>query len=430
MENKFKHTLPTKDIVLRQVDDTSEWLEENAGTYYPLVRIRETVVPLTNVTACRLDIGQSFLPQLTISINDEDFNFRETDFVEQLDVLTIFIGSANDTVNEPIKNDYLIKSVHSSAGSSEITFDCELHVPKLREAPKRVFDGTSIETLEKLAKECQLGFTTNISSSDDSMKWLQYQNNIDFMHEIAARSYIDDEASVRLFVDQFANLSVINIKSALSGTSAHKLEVNPTTGKLLEEPIDLVLTNNKLETENPAKVSSYTPLSNYGELSTTFVTSQYYKVLDYKDYTTVEENSPIELKQQLDKRSTFTALLSENAHPKFIVAPAIHANNLQLIQGTSLSLSIDWSIQSLYMFQVVPVDIYNIAKRTQKENPDSGTNLDELTDEEPTAPSNAHIKNSVLSGNCMILDMSFTYFASTRSNASKLRQAITVFKTN
>ncbi|BBI90639.1 hypothetical protein HYO65_gp247 [Tenacibaculum phage PTm1] len=112
-----------------------------------------------------------------------------------------------------------------------------------------------------------------------------------------------------------------------------------------------------------------------------------------------------------------------------MVAPAIHQNNKQLLQGIQHLINIDWSIQSLFMFQVLPIDIYNIAKRPYKKSTNTTVNLDELTDQEPQQTSNSHTRNEQLSGDCLILGITYTYFRKlTKSKESRLRQKLKVFK--
>lgn len=429
MTNKFKHSLATRSIVLRQDDDSSTFIEENGGVYYPIVRINELVVPFTQIQAFVLDIGQSFLPQLTISINDDDFHYRESNQDEELGFVTIFIGSTKDEINQPIKNDYLIKTVESSPGSSTVTFSCELYVPKLYTGVNQAIEGTSIDVLSTIAKECGLGFSTNIQATSDSMSWIQYQNYKDFIHQVTEHAYIDENTSIQLFVDQFANLNVVNLLTAINGKSSHKLEIDPVSGDELDPPINLILTSNKLDTDNPAKISSYTPINNYGLASKKFVSQQNSSALDYVDYATANITEGLEQKQQLDSSSMFTSLASENVHDNFLEAPVIQFNNRQLMQGLKHILRMDWSVQSIYMYQVIPVEIFNVQKKSYRESTDENVNLDQLSEVEPGVETNAHTMNENLSGNCLVLEMRYMYTKSTKPDSNRLRQTLRVLLT-
>lgn len=429
MKTFFEKSLSTRDIIVRQDDDTSTFLEKNVGVIYPLIRIKDTVIDFTDIVSLNLTIGESFLPQLDVTIDDTLFLFRETDFCEKLDYVTLFVGCSNDKVYKPIKSDFLILEATSNNGSSLISFRCQMHFANLYYSVNRGENNTSFELLKSVAKECGMGFVSNVDKTNDKMFWIQSENNIDFIKHLYEHAYISDESIIRCFVDQYGNLNLIDVNKALKGTNDTFIETNPLTGEDIETT-KVVLTSNRLSTDNNGlQINSYTPLNNFAQQSLhrdenfklTFI-----KENDLNQNVSRDVNSDV---AQLNESSSFNYVSNDNCHDNYFSTAYISKHNEYKLQGTKLKILLENYIPCLYMFMNVNVDIFNIEKRGISDSQDINTNVDNLSESKPRNNGNSHTLNENLSGENLLYKMEIEYNRGRSKNKIyKVRQKIFTFK--
>jgi hypothetical protein len=432
MKTFFKHSLPTQEIILRRDADTEDPVyEQNVGQMYPLIRIKKYVVEFPAITWFNFSAGGSLLPTVTFSFDDSTKQFREVNFIEQKDIITIFVGNAKDETYEPIKNDYLITSVNSSQYSDSITIEATLHVPKLYNGYSRVFNMSSFEVFKKLAKELGLGFVSNIENTDDKMSWIQYQINYSFIEFLKTNSRTSIDSNILVFVDQFANLNVIDAKVALQDSSDQMIATELITGNKLSEPIRLVLSTNDLAEENPVQkpiISSWSPSSEFGQLSKIWPSKTITKTFNTLDNSSVISEEIPQIYEHLQERSTFTHFETDNAYKSYTSSKVVNQMNAQLLQGIKLSIVLDNYVPYLFLLMNVPVEIYNIAKHPEivsQERSDTIDNMDKLTPDQPVM---TYELNTRFSGLCIILELSISFsgIKNTYDTTKRLRQSATL----
>lgn len=85
---------------------------------------------------------------------------------------------------------------------------------------------TSFEALKELAKECQLGFASNISNTNDRMTWINTGNpNHQFMKDIVQNSYISDESFLFCYIDFYYNICYVDIEKELSRDNSEDKQI-------------------------------------------------------------------------------------------------------------------------------------------------------------------------------------------------------------
>ena len=427
---KFKHTLPTQQIVVRQdAGNDSDVLPNNIGQMYPLVRIKEKTLEFADIVAFNFSVGQSFLPTVTVSIDDAEQKFKESNFIEKHDIITIYVGNAKDKEHEVIKNDYYVIDVITAPGSYISTIEAVLHVPKLYESFSRHFDNTSIGVIETIAKEVGLGFASNSDSSLDQMSWIQHQTNYDFLHWVISRSHVGTDSMLRMYVDQYANLTVVDIKKALDSSAETLLTTAPITGDALEVPVKLVATNNaEGDVETRARIITWSPITNYGMLAKWFSSTTKSLLVDS---TTDAETEIVsnEITKQLKASSTWTHFSTDNAFDGYAAAKVYNVINSQLLQGIQMSITLDYYIPAIHTFMTLPVEIWNTAKRTERLSQDTNVDNEQLETIEPVAPTNTYEINKRLTGDTLITSMSFSYNRKPidSDESRKMTQSIQVF---
>lgn len=432
MKQYFKHALPTDDIVIRQdIGSDEEFFEKNVGQLYPLIKIKEQTINFSEIVSFSLNSGvNSILPQLNITIDDAEFSFRESNFIQKGDVLTIWIGNGQDSEHEVIKNNYYILDVSSSPRSTMVSFTCVLNVPELWNAINRSFELSSVALLKEIAKECQLGFVSNIEEGNDEMVWIQSTNNYSFITHIVERSFISEDSMIVVFIDQFANLNVMDIKTAIDDNTKIMLSTMPITGKKLDKPVPLFASNTTEGTDDPkAQIISWTPITQYGLDSIKYTAQVESATINPITHELIENSTPI-LSPQLKKSSLFTTFNNEWTHKNYGLSKASNINNKQLLGLIKLDAILDYYIPILYIGMPLPVEIWNIPKNEEIHSQNQA--LDEVeVEKEPAANENNKItKNLQMSGDTILLNLTIGYNrkSSTKAETKFVRQSITVMK--
>lgn len=433
MEQHFEHTLEVRDIVLRQDDSESSWLETNSGKYYPLARVRNTVIEFQNIISFDITIGETFLPILSIAIDDEEFLLRQQDFAKGLDLITVFIGNAQDDTYIPIKQNFLITAVESSPGSAVITFEAILHVPKLYDYVNEGIEGSSFDCLKAIAEEVGLGFVSNVAATEDVMYRIRYGRNIIFIQETSKRAFSSFDTGFFVFVDQFANLNFLEITTALASTNVTYLETNVVSAERIEEPKLLLFTNNKMNVEQDVvKINHYTPNSKYGSKAIKRNTVLNYKLLG-TDLDEVTEFVTENLIEQMSPSAVMSTYKSVNTFDEYPLAWAVNQQNLNKLQGMTISASLDYYVPQLFMFGMFDVEILNAANRTSKASQSPTATQDDLAAEDPAIESGRLTINESLTGPALLTSTSITYLRVVSKNSDRIgriRQSVRLFSTN
>lgn len=433
MTQSFKHSLPIQKIVIRQDEDTeSDIIETIVGQIYPLIRIKDHTIDFGMLDSFDLYIGNTLLPKIVFTFDDSDLKFRETNFIEKNDICTIYVGNAKDEEHEVINNDYLITNVMTSTSSDDVTIVAYLNVPELYKAPNRYFEGDSVSVLKTLAKECNLGFVSNVSSTLDSMNWIQSGTTMSFMQYIESNSRISNSTKMMIFIDQFANLNVVDVEAAIKSQSTTMLTTMPISGEKLNPAVKLVLSNNtQMNDEVKPIITSWSPNTNNGEMSMQWSSVATIKSLNTVDGETIVSDDVKKITDQLVKGSSWSYFENDNAYPTFAASRAINRHNDQLLQGIKLNLSLQYFVPVLYMFMSVPIEIWSIAKmHSDIVSQDPSVTNDNINEIKPTQPENTYEINKRFSGESLLLSMSLSYSRPTSRQFSRMNQSITVFIKN
>lgn len=399
MDRKFDHTLTTRDIVIRQDDIYNEkTLTGNAGRLFPLIMIGDVVIHYSNISHFKINIGGSFLPTIDVTIEDEDYGFREQDFSDGVDTATVFIGIPNDEEYVPIKNEYLILSSDSSTEGNKLSFSLELHIPSLYDNFSQSLEGSSLDMFEQYARDLSLGLTTNISSTNDSQVWVQrsdktYKENIMLLRD---RCYISDNDRIEVFVDAYACLNIISLYNTTTGGTIEELLIDPQTGEPLAPTFPLEFTNN-VYSESPVRIDRWTPISGYSDeskcLNTTFSVTNVNENTETVNEVSIDNNN-----EQISTGGVYTANDNGNTHPNYGRTSALQKENYSLRQGVRIKAKLQHPIPAIYMYMYTNVNLYTYPKRTDINNNDRNIIMTDMESQTPEAESFKVALNEKMSG--------------------------------
>lgn len=432
MKKYFSHKLPTNDIIIREDSNSnSTQVESLSGKYFPLIRLNDVVFDFTSIDSFNLNFGIDYaLPSIRFTISDDDYQQRDVNFVKKDDIVTIFIGNAQDEYHDPIKNNYYITEATVNNGIYNVK--AVLDVKTLYLGTNRVFvDKSSLEVFKYIADECGLGFVSNITETNDRMNWIQYQSNIEFIKFVNARSYINDNTKIIVYVDQFANLTVVDVNQALT-TPITTTFVTDINGELLEKEKDVTFraTNWYGEKENEmwSLVEDFSPKNLDGEYATKSSRIFNIKTIDYDNHESFELSIDSN-KEQLKDSSTYTSITNSNTFPQYDYAKQINRNfNDNLLINEKVGLVFSNFYPQIFLFQTLYCEIFHSYRAETVESQEREVNSENFTSKvDMMDKSFKNIPNERFSTDYVIVGMSYS-FSYNDEEQNQVKQNVTLLK--
>lgn len=431
MTQEFETTLIPQPIVVRQDDGSDTHIEENAGFWFPLIKVKDTVFDKGSISSFRYSVGRDLLPMISVTIEDEDKSFSEEQFPNIDDIVTIRISNNEDTIHKPIKLDFLIIDVSSSVDSRVMTFDAVQYIPKLHTRNNKGYNDSLLNITRDIAKEVGLGFITNMTDSGDSSNWICQNTYYDFLFYIKERMFISDDDVCHIFVDQFNNLNVISLKSSYSDRSITQLQTNPSTGLEYDTTVDLTLNNKTYleETDLWVQVNQWSPLTNYGRgfLKSKSIATYYQKISEKHLNTPNIDGINVQNINALEDSS-------ENVWSNFVDGDTVYQNILTsrkqndrmrrvYSQGTYIVCSLEYYVPDIFSYMYIPTTLYNKRRFAEIKDQDESKDQNDVSESTPKYPSNEFTINEEFSGDYIVTENVFVY-----NGETNITQEVTMIK--
>jgi predicted chitinase len=287
------------------------------------------------------------------------------------------------------------------------------------------YNGTSFEVLRKLSSELELGFNSNISNTNDTMRWRRNGTlTKDFIIDIVKHSYISDESFMIGYIDYYWCFNYVDIEKewkrdisndvAIVSTGVQHLSDGDESSKI----VPLELTNDPSNNSSPFYFTNYRLNNNSTYQTTQKGTYTESKVYDRNkkqflkfniDSQTSDGDDKIILKGSPGDRSDLETnyrtnysgkMDTDNVHENYLYAIDQNRRNLDELVKISIDMDLPQPNFNLYKYQKVKLSFIN-QKQTVTD--------DKLIDER-------------LSGEWIIIDIRYTW-----SNGS-LSQKITAVR--
>jgi hypothetical protein len=228
---------------------TEKKLTGDLAVRYPYITINGYIFQDAEIDDMTID-STGFIP--TISLNvvmSGSGTFVGQAMPKDGDIISVFIRSRND-VFKPIRNDYVITGVNTDGGdpngrAMNISFSGTLFIPGLYDEDTRSFEGTSFETLKKIATDLKLGFATNENATADSQIWLCPNENVEeWIKHIHGSMWKDDRSYYIIFIDVYYHMNVINVNNQFSDgyeidTAILDTLMKPSLTDVITEPLEV-----------------------------------------------------------------------------------------------------------------------------------------------------------------------------------------------
>jgi hypothetical protein len=388
-----------------------------------------------------------FFPELEMTFEDPTNKIWDSSFPLDQQIVSILIKSNSDLLM-PIRMDFWIyefNSVKNKSGEVEnkrYNLYAKLNVSYI--IKNASFKGTSYDVLKKLAEEAELGFASNIDSTNDDMTWINC--GIDYIREqvpeIVKRSYINDNTFTWAYVDFWYNLNYIDIEKQLKEDTKNARVVNPNaslTGN--DDTIPLILSNHPNYRPTNLYIEKFNLLNSSTEVNQNlgYKPHIYYYATKERNVTNVlldtlsdkgDNSDKIVLKGQpsdnnfaLDQQKNYFLgkIDTDNTHDNYLYAEQLNLHNIEFLQNVSMTIVLRNINFQLYRFQLVKIDLYKL--RELDSNPNVVTQDDIVSGKDI----DKYKLNERLSGDWLIIGINYTYVKSGLS-AARLTQEITLVR--
>ena len=281
--------------------------DANEGKMFPLVVINGVEIAGTVIEKFELSL-EDFVPEMSIRFTPSSQEFTSEKMPVDGNIMKLFIRS-NSTAIKPIRIDFLITEVSvprtgptPELAGATITVRGRMNIPHLYDEVNFSEEGTSIEVLQKVAEELGLGFSSNVTETDDKMHWVcSYKTREQFMKDVVDAAWLNEKTFFTAFIDPYYYLNLVEVNAQMTECD------EPLKGDIMsmfsEFDADLdndnglqmkMLSNIPPMIESNYGIKEYKPMNEAAEIAKTFGYKYKLKFFDYATMAPVEfEIEPI-----------------------------------------------------------------------------------------------------------------------------------------
>lgn len=187
------------------------------GAFEPFILCNGVQVKRENLESFELELSGN-VPKCVVTFMDNG-SFKVDSMPRDGDFFTILLNSKHQETFKSVHMDFDITEVTTEAADpsqgngSGITLSGIAKIPRLFGEDCQVLDAdTSLNHLEKIARDLEIGLATNVDSTDDNQSRIQaYETFLDFIKSIVEDSYISDDSFAKWYIDQYYYLTYVDI---------------------------------------------------------------------------------------------------------------------------------------------------------------------------------------------------------------------------
>lgn len=425
----LKPNLEKRDIVVRYDEELQDSGTEpqtiaNQAGVPPLIRVDNYLVVNTDVISLRLTIGETFLPQLSLTFRDSPERFKLI-ATSKKSFVSFFYGTLKDGYF--IKQEYLITELNISPLSNEVTVYGSFWVPEFYKQYIRGFSElTSFNCIKKLCEECKLGLWTNIDDTVDSQTWIQDNcTTLEFLQKVASHAYVSEDTKLLFFIDQYDYLNVIDVTKAIQNRDIETITKHTLSGKPFASdepnPREVILSSRKLDEDNTAPqnrdnifpIAEWSPTYNYGSNAEELPLTINRNELKISEQPIQLESTQLQTTTDLIDHGYYYAPVWDDVHPKY--ASVRNEVNLKMIhysQGDTITAAMAWPCMFLYPWMYVPVKIFYMKERTMHDEQTNTEDAETIIQnappfDDPSKPSDGERLDELHSGDYVIESITY-----------------------
>lgn len=370
--------------------DTSPDAQNNRETaasigYQPFFWYAGYQITPENITSLNL-YHEGIVPHVSIIFYDTIGFLKKEGMPTDNSKIEVFLNSGSDNLKSIHLRFKIVKFQENKGGTYTILGILDLN--NFYKQNYQSYTGTSFEVLRTIAKENELGFNSNIESSDDSMKWSNTgKTPAQFMTEIMKHSYISDTSFVGGYIDYYYSFNLVDIeKEWIRDTSADLgIDSQGVGSKALDEPAGgeqtlikpMSLSNDKSQQSSSFYISKFEVNNDSTSKSLRkgqFTVTKYYDsssksfLIFNVDSLTSEDGKNLILKgSKTDKtdletnfKTTFSGRIdTENVHKNYAYAEIQNRTNFDNLTRITVDLELPNANFNIYKFMKIKINFVN-----------------------------------------------------------------------
>lgn len=359
-------------------------IAKQAG-YMPFVWYNGVQISYQDVLKFNL-YHKGILPAIEITVLDSWGILREDGFPHDDTNVSIYLNSKSLNLRS-INMDFKVLDFKDSGNNTYvITGICNIPQIYLRKFSS-YNSKTSHETLQEVAKLCELGFCSNINNSDDKMTWINSGfKNLEFIENVINNSYVSETSFQYCYIDYYYNLCYMDLNKELERDVSQDKMITGFGYKFLteedpdvdEETTNLILSNDRSIKESIAYFSEFDIVNKSTKISLEKAyrtRTKYYDsikkellIFDVESQTSDGSKSII-LKGALNDEKFFEENTNNiyvgkfdlfdngkgNVHKNFNYSIPQNRQNLDDITKVSCVLKLPSNNFNLYVYQKIPI---------------------------------------------------------------------------
>lgn len=380
------------------------------GSLKPFILVNSYQFGPADIQSFKLDCS-GIAPKCEVVVMDNKNAFQVESYPRDGDFFTILLNSKHQETFKSIHMDFDIIEIETSpeveGGNPTITLEGIAKIPRLYAEDCQNLDAdNSLNHLELIARDLELGLSTNVEAPDDNQPRLQaYITYADFIKEIVDDSYISDDAFTKYYIDQYYYLTYVNINkifnapnpkldevmSVLASFAASMSEGHDQDEDGGENPGDqvevpLMLTNHKDTNGMSCYVDKYELINNSSKVSLAAGYARNIQIYDnnsepgdrlqeFKVEALVTEDLPdieaplkgnekdnryeTQVKHKYMGRQNAGEDGLGNTHPNAAFSKLHNKQNQMEIEKMKVKMTLSSFNPSIYKFQKIPIIMYH-----------------------------------------------------------------------
>jgi hypothetical protein len=383
-----KEIVQTKD---KASGDNQSTLTGDLG-FKPYIHYQSYQISERDISSLKL-YHEGIVPKISFSFTDT-LNIIKTDGTPTAGTtMDLFLNPASSNL-KPIHFKFSIVEFNQNLLSKRYNVTGTIDVPDLYKVNNNSYSGTSFEAIRNICKDLKLGFNSNINNTTDSMSWRNPNTKPhEFIEEIIAHSYTDDESYTGGYIDYYYCFNYVDIEKEMKRDISSDVGID-TSGISKSATSDeasrisfMVLSNDKSKSSSAFYFEKYKTRNDSTKkaiahgLST--VTKAYDRITKSflvfnVDSTTSDGSKSLILKgAEFDKKEFETNIKTkytgkidtDNVHKNYNYALTQNRINLNDLNKIVLDISMPNPNFNLYKFQKIKVEIINDSSSPTEPDP-------------------------------------------------------------
>jgi len=188
--------------------------------WLPYLQYRDMPIDTGQIEYFKLS-STGVIPEVEIVLTDLTAELKSKLYALDNDIISVYLNSRSGALTD-IKMDFKIIDYNYDRIDDLIYIKGVANIsPVYIQAMKAYRDLTSYEVMKELSKSLELGFVSNIESTNDKMTWISPKIKIkDFIKHVTMHAYKDEFSFFLSFVDFYYNLNFINVETEMEKSSS------------------------------------------------------------------------------------------------------------------------------------------------------------------------------------------------------------------